>query len=372
MRVLLLMLALAGCFSATAADETDDRSRSDAILRLLNSRASGCPKDYAAAAEIVAEDAARGKILQQYVLAIVSTDRNAPKAVQLTDEVRQRYLDGSRDKIKALAVQRSNALAWYLLSLEKGDATLLKRAAEGGNVQALNAWGTLTLTKTLRNLGDDTNDVERVFYKSYSCFNEAAGKGDMNGVYNLGMCYLNGYGVEVDLDRAFECFRTASEAGHPEAINNLGGFYRDGIVVEKDPVIATRWFAKSAEMGNAYGQLNYALALQRGDGLKADVVKAADYFKRSADQGCAEAVNAYAMCLYRGAGVPENKVLAVAWYRSAAESGFAPAMENLASCYERGEGGLEKSVKRATVWKIRARAARGDRNAAAWLNQNGY
>lgn len=372
MKTSFAALAAVALFLPALAASPTGRARSDAILQLLNSRAAGSPKGYAEAAEIVAEDAASGKILQQFVLALVSKDRCAPKAAQLTDEVRTRYLNGAREKVRALAKKRSNALAWYLLSLENGDTTMLKRAAEGGNIQALNAWGTLTLTKSLRELGSSTNDVDKVLYRSFCCFNEAAGKGDANGLYNLGMCYLQGYGVEPDSDRAFECFRTAAEAGHPEAINNLGGIYRDGIGVEKDPVIATRWFVKSAEMGNAYGLLNYGLALQRGEGVETDLVKAADCFKRSAEQGCAEAVNAYAMCLYSGQGVAENKALAVAWYRSSAESGFPPAMENLATCYERGEGGLEKNVERATVWKIRARAARGDRNAAAWLSQNGY
>ena len=47
-------------------------------------------------------------------------------------------------------------------------------------------------------------------------------------------------------------------------------------------------------------------------------------------------------------------------------------MENLAVFYERGIGGLEKSISMGTVYKMRARAAQGDRNAAAWLAQNGY
>jgi TPR repeat protein len=46
-------------------------------------------------------------------------------------------------------------------------------------------------------------------------------------------------------------------------------------------------------------------------------------------------------------------------------------MDNLGSCYERGTG-VAKDPVLSTVWKVRARAARGDRNAAAWLSQNGH
>ena len=43
-----------------------------------------------------------------------------------------------------------------------------------------------------------------------------------------------------------------------------------------------------------------------------------------------------------------------------------PAMENLSFCYERGEG-VERSEGRSMLWKMRARAARGDTAAAEWL-----
>lgn len=369
--IVVFTLALAS-LAAFGARDADTRARSEAILKLLNSRAAGSPRGYAEAAKIVAEDAAKGKPLQRLLIALVSNDRDAPAEARLDPETRKTYLDGSRDKIKTLAEERGNALAWYLLSLENNDESMLKRAAEGGNVQALNSWGTITLTRALRDLGEDTNDVERVLKKSCSCFQKAADQGDANGLYNLGMCYLQGFGVDRDPERAFECFRTASEAGHPEAINNLGGFYRDGIVVEKDHVNATRWFKKSAEMENAYGMLNYGLALQRGEGTPVDEAAAVELFKKAMDRGNVEALNAYAMCLYNGSGVAQDRVAAVVHYRKAAARGFPPAMENLASCYELGEGGLQKDVNEATVWKIRARAARGDRSAAAWLSQNGY
>ena len=43
-----------------------------------------------------------------------------------------------------------------------------------------------------------------------------------------------------------------------------------------------------------------------------------------------------------------------------------PSMENLSTCYEKGEG-VERSESRSMLWKMRARAARGDRAAAEWL-----
>jgi len=361
---IMLSLALAAqCAFAGGAES---------IRQLLNSRAAGSVRTYEAAAAEVAAEAEKGHPLQQFIIATISRDHMAPPAARISEEKREEYFSASRDKIRALAEKRGNSLAWYLLSLESNDRKLLRRAVEGENVQALNAWGTLQLRETLLRPGIDTNGVFKIMEKARECFEKAAAQKDSNGLYNLGMCFLNGYGCAVDQEKALEYFKAAAKLDHPEAINNIGGFYRDGIVVEKDDFLATRQFARSAEMGNAYGELNYGLALQRGEGVAKDEKRAVELFKSAAQQGNAEAMNAYGMCLFNGTGAEKDAVAAVAWYRRSAARGFPPAMENLAVCYEAGAGGLEKSFGEGTVWKMRARAAKGDRNAAVWLSQNGH
>lgn len=366
-RALLILSVLFAC----AAFGASPAKSSNAIARLLNSRAAGSPREYAEAAEIVAREAKEGRPLQQFVIALVAEEPNAPAAARLSREVRRQYLEQARDRIKALAENKGNALAWYLLSLENNDLQMLKRAADGGNVQALNAFGTITLTQALTNPGVSDANRGKIVARSFACFQRAAEQEDPNGLYNLGMCYLNAYGVAQNRAEALRLFRQAAEAGHPEAINNIGGFYREGIEVERDLAAAARWFQKSAEMGNAYGELNYALALQRGEGVAQDVPRAVGIFKASAEQGNAEAMNAYGMCLFTGAGVEKDPKAATDWYRRAAAAGFPPAMDNLATCCELGAGGMTKDAHAATVWKMRARAARGDSKAMVWLSQNG-
>ena len=365
-----MFLATLCAFSLACASTAADKA-SEAIVTLLNSRASGSRSEFREAAKIVAAGAKEGRPLQQFVIALVANDKDLPRKLRLKPETRREYLDQARDKIRRLAEEKNNALAWYLLSLEKNDMSFLKRAADGDNVQALNAWGTITLTNAFRDPSVDTNEVARTLVKCFGLFKKAADKGDANGLYNLGMCYMQGYGCVPDEDLAYKCFRTSAEAGHPEAINNIGGFYRDGIVVRANPETAAKWFSKSAELGNAYGMLNYALALQRGEGVEKDVAKAIELLKEAAELGNAEAMNAYGMCFYSGDGVAKDAAEAVKWYRASAARGFAPAMDNLSSCYNLGVG-VRKDEKEGLAWKVRGMAARGDRNAAAWLRQNGY
>ncbi len=340
----------------------------NAIMRLLNSRASGSRKGYADAAVEVAEKAKTGNPIYGFVLALISRDPEAPPAARLDDATRTKYLDGCRDKIKRLALEKNNSMAWYLLSLESNDTNLLHRAADAGNIQAQNAWGAFILSHSMDE-GVSTNEQKRVMGLAFDYFKAAAREGDANGLYNLGTCHAHGYGTPRDDQSAFNCFRAAADKGHPEALNNVGWFFREGRVVEKDLVMATRWFAKSADCENPYGQFNYGLALQRGEGVEKDLKKAAELFRIAGDNGCIEAIDAYGVALWRGEGVKENHRKAFQQFMRAAKLGYPPAMENIATCYSRGTG-VPADENRATEWKIRSRAARGDRNAQAWLRQN--
>jgi len=340
----------------------------DALVKMLNSRSAMSPRAYAEAARQVREAAEGGGVLQQFVIAIASEDANAPVAAKLSPKQRAEWLENSRARIRQLAEQKDNPLAWYLLSLESNDMKALERAAEGGNVQAQNAWGTILVAEGLATPATNSAKAVATLEKGFSCFKSAAAKKDSNAFYNMGMCYLQGYGCKPDAARAFQCFRAAAEDGHPEAINNIGGFYRDGIFVSSNAEISVRWFKKSSELGNPYGQLNYALALQRGDGVPRDEPSAAELLKASAEQGCPEAMTAYGICCYGGHGVKRDCEQAFRWFRRGAEAGFPPAMDNLATCYELGEG-TPRDVLKSALWKMRYRAATGDPDARAWVER---
>ena len=363
MKLRIISLFAVVAMSLAAAD-----NQANALVRLLNSRASGSPMGYADAAAEVAAAAAEGKPLQRFVLAIVSRDKDAPEAAQIDDATREEYLNSTRERIEKLAMRTNNALAWYLLSLDRNDTNLLQRAALGGNVQALNAWGAMLVNNAVMQ-GSSTNEIDKAFSEALGYFKQAAGRGDANGLYNLGMCHARGFGTPRNDEKAFDCFRNAAEKGHPEAINNIGWFFREGRIVKKDLELAMKWFRKSAEYRNAYGEYNYGLALHRGEGIRKNDRLAAEYFKRAAMGGCVEAVNSYGLALLRGEGVEKNVMEAMKAFESAASAGFPPAMENIAACYQKGDG-VKADEKKAMLWRIRSKAARGDRAARAWLLQN--
>ena len=203
----------------------------DAVAVILNSKNATSKRNYDLAREIVTKDAEDGKPLQQFVIGVTTDDKDLAK----------RYLDASRDKILTLAVKTDNPMAWYLLSMEKNDFKMLQKAADGGNVQALNALGSIAVQESLNRPNVSSNDLERILKKGYGLFHRAAVQRDANGFINLGTCYLRGFGCKQDMSMAFNCFCAAAELGHPEGMDNVSACYQFGHGVKKNNELCLWW-----------------------------------------------------------------------------------------------------------------------------------
>jgi len=206
-------------------------SSADAVQVLLNSSNSVGVVKYRMAKDIVEREAAEGKPLQQFVIGVTTDDR----------KLSERYLAASRDRIRAIAERSNNALAWYLLSMESNDFRLLQRAADGGNVQALNAMGSLATAEAINRKDLDEKRIERILSRSYECFRKAAKQRDANGFVNLGACYLRGFGCKQDMAMAFRCFEAAAECGHPEGMDNVSACYQFGHGIEPNDELSLYW-----------------------------------------------------------------------------------------------------------------------------------
>lgn len=214
----------------------------DAVVVLLNSSSSVGVKPYAEAKELVYREAADGKPLQQFVVGVTTDDK----------ELAAKYIEASRPRILELAERNNNPMAWYLLSMEKNDFKLLKRAVDGGNVQALNAIGTISTSEAFARKNITPEEREESLKRSYEWFRQAAAQHDPNGFINLGTCYLRGLGCKRDMAMAFECFKAAAEKGHPEGMDNMSACYQFGHGVPKDHGLSLYWAMRGRALrGNA-------------------------------------------------------------------------------------------------------------------------
>jgi len=78
-----------------------------------------------------------------------------------------------------------------------------------------------------------------------------ADQGDPAVQFNLGLLYLDGQGVPMDLDQALKWFTRSAEQGYDKAQLNLGAMYGAGNGVKRDYVQAYKWLNICAAQGNA-------------------------------------------------------------------------------------------------------------------------
>ncbi|KAJ3048726.1 Leucine-rich repeat serine/threonine-protein kinase 2 [Rhizophlyctis rosea] len=84
-------------------------------------------------------------------------------------------------------------------------------------------------------------------------YEEAARQGHGDAQAALGYCYVEGVGLEEDVEEAVKWYRKAAEQGNVRALVAMGGFYEDGRGVERDLWKAYEWFGKAAERGSQEG-----------------------------------------------------------------------------------------------------------------------
>ena len=67
---------------------------------------------------------------------------------------------------------------------------------------------------------DQGEGCEKNEIRAFECFGKAAAQGHQIAIYNLGLCYEYGRGVERDLKKAEECFQDAQD-GTEKRISDL-------------------------------------------------------------------------------------------------------------------------------------------------------
>ena len=188
-----------------------------------------------------------------------------------------------------------------------------------------------------------------------------AEQGDAEAQNEVGLCYINGQGVERDDTQAEEWFRKAAEQWNTDAQDNLGVCYTNGWGVTRDDTRAVVWYQTAADQGNCCAQNHLANCYYYGLGVVLDYTQAAEWYRKAAEQGYADAQYNLGLCYINGEGVEQDDAQAAEWYRKAAEQGDAAAQYNLGLCYSHGRG-VERDDAQAVTWYRKA-AEQGDADA---------
>lgn len=204
-------------------------------------------------------------------------------------------------------------------------------------------------------------------------FEDLASKGDPAAQASLGQMFLEGLGIEKDVERALELFEASAQRGEPAGMNGLGWLHLHGLGVEQNPETAASWYRRSAEKGDGDGQTLMGWLFQNGLGVEANDREAVAWYRRSAEQGNPAGEAKLGWMFLNGRGVATDLASALLWSQRAAEKGDPSGANQLGWLFERGGGGLASDAESAVQWY--RKAAEGGHPSAmdnlARLYQNG-
>lgn len=124
-----------------------------------------------------------------------------------------------------------------------------------------------------------------------SAIEQSCEGGDAVQCNDLGVTYLKGYGVPVDVDVAFRAFERASLDGSADGCGNLGAMYESGAGVQANLTDAARLYAFACRMDRALACSNLGVLYARGRGVPRDLDKARQLFTLACETDSAAGCN---------------------------------------------------------------------------------
>lgn len=262
---------------------------------------------------------------------------------------------------------------------ERTDIDRLQELAESGNPKAQNDLATFYFIRSMSGTNED-------FALAVYWFEKAALKNEPHALFNLGICYERGLGVEKDMKKALDYYRQAADLGLEKAQLNCALTFQE----MQGMAEAARYFEMAAKQGNAVCQREIGRMYLVGEGVEQNVergmgylhkagengdvealllladsyggqyegvtpslARMMDYLWEAASQNSPRAMSRIAYCYEEGIGQPQDTSLAVKWYEKAASLSYPDAMVNLGHCYAVGRG-VAQDLEQAFEWYSQA------------------
>lgn len=266
-------------------------------------------------------------------------------------------------------VDEKRAFSYYLMAAEHGNKHGLLNAGErlvNGNGTQKDTTRGLEMLRRAQKEGLEqakriADEVEKIQTKAQS---DTLASGE--DTYALAQRYLNGDGVKEDYDLFFEMLCQAAKKGHLPAIKDMGDCYLHGIKVDKNISEAFRHYKLAAQEGYAPAQYMMALFYFNGaEGIAKDETEGLRWLKMAADGGCSDAQLLLGTRYVSGQGVPRNQELGFNYVRQAAEQANPKARLHLGHYYYYGIG-TEKNYE-AADYNLSLAYSAGEREATLLL-----
>ena len=169
------------------------------------------------------------------------------------------------------------------------------------------------------NIDDWGKDMENDF----ALCQEAAKRGDAEGLYNLGLHYSTGEGVRQDYKKSVAFLQKADKNNYFEATYTLGVYHMFGFGVKQNIYKALDYFERAAKSGHAEAAEYAAQIYERGTcGVKVNHQKAFNLYMIAAEQDYEEAMWYVIDSYLSGNGTKRDVLKAVTWFMKADKLGF--------------------------------------------------
>jgi len=195
---------------------------------------------------------------------------------------------------------------------------------------------------------------------AYKLYQLAVQRGCIDALWELGLCYKYGKGVQENKETGFQYFLRAAKEDHGPAMMGVAFAYQHGIGVLKDDNLAVYWYKKAAKAGDAsamacLGEQYYSMH---------DYDNAYYWTSKAVKSGEPEGLLCLGKCYFMGHGTQKNlKKAEEAFLRCVKQVGWPEASFYLSKLYEE-IGKTKESMK----WLQRAADA-GDTMAQVEMGE---
>lgn len=181
----------------------------------------------------------------------------------------------------------------------------------------------------------------------------AAEGGDARALYEVGLRYTDGRGVNSDFAEASKWYALSAERGFAPAQYRLGNFSEKGLGTPRDTAKATTLYEQAAAQGNASAMHNLAVLYAMGAaGGAADNDNAGKWFFKAAELGVKDSQYNLGILTAKGLGRPQNLEESYKWFSLAANAGDTDAAakrDQVAQSLKPEQ--LERAINLTKLWK---------------------
>ena len=110
-------------------------------------------------------------------------------------------------------------------------------------------------------------------------YQRAGDQSHLQALFNQGMLYFLGDGVEQDKQKAFSCFERSANENETRAQVFLGILYENGIVRDLPKAVSS--YRKAAWQGDAFARFHLARMYYHGKGVAPDHAQALHWYHDS-------------------------------------------------------------------------------------------